>query len=51
MRENWKIAAVVTGLVDIGAVVGTLSARAQSGSPPGPSKSSYLPLIEENFRR
>ncbi len=49
MRENWKIAAAVTGLLIIGAVVGTLSARAQTGSPPGPSKSSYLPVIEENF--
>ena len=49
MRENWKIAAAVTGLLIIGAVVGTLSARAQTGSPPGPSKSSYLPVIEERF--
>ena len=49
MREKWKIAAAVTGLLIIGAVVGTLSARAQTGSPPGPSKSSYLPVIEENF--
>ena len=49
MRENWKIAAAVTGLLIMGAVVGTLSARAQTGSPPGPSKSSYLPVIEENF--
>ena len=49
MRENWKIAAAVTGLLIMGAVVGTLGARAQTGSPPGPSKSSYLPVIEENF--
>jgi len=49
MRENWKIAAAVTGLLIMGAVVGTLSARAQTGSPPGPSKSSYLPVIEERF--
>ncbi len=40
MRENWKIAAAVPGLLIIGAVVGTLSTRA-----------SYLPVIEENFRR
>src|SRR6266481_238965 len=49
MRENWKIAAALTGLLIMGAVVGTLSARAQTGSPPGPSKSSYLPVIEERF--
>jgi hypothetical protein len=44
MHKIWKITGAGVGLLIIGAVLGTLGARAQSGAPPrpDPSKSSYI---------
>lgn len=51
MRRGWTIVAALAGLLIIGMVIGPLRVQAQGGPPkPEPSKSSYLPVIEEEFR-
>ena len=49
MRGSWKVAATAAGLLIIGIVIGTIRVQAQTGPRPDPSKSSYLPVIEEDF--
>ena len=50
MRGNWKATAAAVGLLIIGIAMGTIHVQAQTGPRPDPSPSSYLPLIEEDFR-
>jgi cytochrome c peroxidase len=50
MRASWKVTAAAAGLLVIGMAMGTIRVQAQSGPKPDPSKSSYLPVIEEDFR-
>src|SRR3989454_4160122 len=49
MRGNWKVATAAAGLLIIGIALGTVRSQAQTGPKPDPSKSSYLPVIEEDF--
>ena len=49
MGKNWTVAAAMAGLLIIGVAVGTVGVHAQTGPKPDPSKSSYLPVIEEDF--
>jgi cytochrome c peroxidase len=49
MGKNWTVAAAMGGLLIIGVAVGTVGVHAQTGPKPDPSKSSYLPVIEEDF--
>jgi cytochrome c peroxidase len=50
MRRNWKVIAAAVGLLTIGIAVGTIRVHAQTGPKPEASRSSYLPVIEEDFR-
>ena len=51
MRMRWKITGAAAGLVLAGMAIGTLGVHAQGPSAkPDPSKSSYLPVVEEEFR-
>jgi cytochrome c peroxidase len=51
MRKRWKIFAAVGAPVIVGMAMGIIGAQAQGEAPKAdPSKSSYLPVIEEEFR-
>src|SRR3984893_14159648 len=49
MRGNWKVTAAAAGLLTIGIAMGTIGVQAQTEPKPDPSKSSYLPGVEEGF--
>ena len=49
MGRNWKIFVAATILLILGLAIGTMGVQAQTGAKPDPSKSSYLPVIEEDF--
>jgi hypothetical protein len=51
MQRGWKVIAAVGAPVIVGMAMGIIGAQAQGGPPKAdPSKSSYLPVIEEEFR-